>query len=110
MRRSKLETSLCILEVLNNRGPLKITHLMQKADLNYNALEEQLDFLIRQSMIEERVVDKGKIVYAIAPRGVKLLRFFVNLHPTVPKLEANIRNPAIKDKKGTFHNQNSLNC
>jgi predicted transcriptional regulator len=107
VRRSKLETCLSILEILNCRGPLKITHLMQKADLNFNALKGQLDFLINQNMIEERVVDKGTIVYAIGSRGVKLLRFFVNLHPVIRTLEANIRNPSMKEKK--VQNQNNLN-
>jgi predicted transcriptional regulator len=40
MRRSKLETCLSILETLANHDSLKITHVMQKANLNCSVCEE----------------------------------------------------------------------
>jgi predicted transcriptional regulator len=88
VRRSKLETSVCILETLASDGPLKITHVMQKANVNCNVVKNHLDFLIKQSAVEEKIVGKNRVVYAITPRGVKLLRFFVNLQPVIPELES----------------------
>ena len=87
MRRSKLETCLCILETLASHGPLKITHVMQKANVNCNILKNHLDFLIKQCAVEERIVGKNRVVFAITPRGVNLLRFFVNLQPVIEELE-----------------------
>jgi predicted transcriptional regulator len=87
MRRSKLETCLCILETLDRNGPLKITHVMQKANVNCNVLKNHLDFLIKQCAVEERLVEKDRVVYGITPRGVNLLRFFVTLQPIIQELE-----------------------
>jgi predicted transcriptional regulator len=58
MRRSKLEMYIVILNVLANKGPMKMTHIMYKANLNCNVLRENLDFLIKQKLIEERTVKK----------------------------------------------------
>jgi predicted transcriptional regulator len=87
MRRSKLEICFCILETLARHGPLKITHVMQKANVNCNILNIRLDFLIKQGAVEEKFVGKDRIVYAITPRGMSLLRFFVNLQPMISELE-----------------------
>lgn len=88
MRRSKMETCLCILETLESHGPLKITHVIQKANVNCNALKNHLDFLIKQGAVEERSVGKDRVVYAITPRGMNLLRFFLNLQPLISELES----------------------
>ena len=50
MRRSKLEMYVEILRVLGQRGPLKLTHIMYKANFNCVILKEYLDFLIRQGL------------------------------------------------------------
>jgi len=44
MRRSKLEMYIDILKVLAHRGPLKLTHIMYKANVNCSVLKEYLDF------------------------------------------------------------------
>ena len=87
MRRSKLETCFCILETLARHGPLKITHVMQKANVNSNVLKNHLDLLIKQGAVEERFVGTDRIVYTITPRGLNLLRFFVKLQPMISELE-----------------------
>jgi predicted transcriptional regulator len=51
MRRSKLEMYVDILKVLVHWGPLKLTHVMYKADVNCSVLEEYLDFLIKQGLV-----------------------------------------------------------
>ena len=68
MRRSKLEMYVGILKVLAQRGPLKLTHIMYKANVNCSILKEYLDFLIGQGLVEERIVGKRRVVYAL-PRA-----------------------------------------
>jgi hypothetical protein len=61
MRRSKLEMYVDILSVLANRGPLKLTHIMYKANVNCSVLEGLLDFLIKQGLVEKRYLTKSYI-------------------------------------------------
>ena len=80
MRRSKMEMYIDILKVLAQNGPLKLTHVMYKANVNCSVLKEYLDFLIQQRLIEEQILrkkrNKTKIRYAITERGRKVLRYF----------------------------------
>jgi predicted transcriptional regulator len=76
MRRSKLETYVDILKVLAQREPSNLTHIVYKANVNGHVLREYLSFLVNQGLIEERVVGKGKVVYANTARGISVLRFF----------------------------------
>ena len=80
MRRSKLEMYVDILRVLAQRGPLKLTHIMYKANVNCNILKGYLDFLIKQGLIEERLVGKSNVVYAITACGTSVLKFFGELN------------------------------
>ena len=69
MRRSKLEMYVDILRVLAQRGPLKLTHVMYKANVNCSVLKEYLDFLIQHGLVEERIAGKkssaDKVTYRI---------------------------------------------
>jgi predicted transcriptional regulator len=76
-----------ILKVLAQRGPLKLTHIMYKANVNCKVLKEYLDFLIKQGLIEERVIGKGRVVYANTTRGTTVLKFFRELNKVLPLLE-----------------------
>ena len=94
MRRSKMEMSIDILKVLDQNGPLKLTHVMYKANLNCSVLKQNLDFLINQNLIEEQITlkrrNKTKISYAITDRGKTVIKYFneVNraLHITNKKI------------------------
>jgi predicted transcriptional regulator len=87
MRRSKLEMYIDILQVLSHRGPLKLTHVMYKANVNCKVLKEYLDFLIAQNLIEERPVGKNRTVFAITQRGVTVLKYFRELRQALPIVE-----------------------
>ena len=76
MRRSKLEMYVDILTVLAHRGPLKLTHVMYKANVNCSVLKEYLDFLINQGLVEERIVGKARVVFAVTQRGITVLKYF----------------------------------
>jgi predicted transcriptional regulator len=87
MRRSKLEMYIAILNVLAAKGPMKITHVMYKANLNCNVLRANLDFLIKQKLIEERTIKKEHIVFEITQRGINVLKYFKELVKVLPFLE-----------------------
>ncbi len=87
MRRSKLEMYVDILKVLANRGPLKLTHVMYKANVNCSVLKEYLDFLIKQGLVEERMAGKRRVVYAVTQRGLMVLRYFRELKQVLPIVE-----------------------
>jgi predicted transcriptional regulator len=79
MRRSQLEMYVDILEVLDHRGPLKLTHIMNKANVNCSVLKEYLDFLTKQGLVEEKIIGKERKVYAITQLGVTVLEQFREL-------------------------------
>jgi len=87
MRRSKLEMYVDILKVLAQRGPLKLTHVMYKANVNCSILKEYLDFLKKQGLTEERILGKRRVVYAVTQRGVTVLKYFRELKQALPIVE-----------------------
>jgi predicted transcriptional regulator len=87
MRRSKLEMYVDILKVLAHKGPLKLTHIMYKANVNCSVLKQYLDFLIEQELVEEQTVGKKRIVYAITERGLTVLKYFRELKTMLPVVE-----------------------
>lgn len=96
MRRSKLEMYIDILKVLAQRGPLKLTHIMYKANVNCSVLKEYLDFLIQQDLVEEKTVGKKRIVYVVSEKGLKVLNYFRELKVMLPVIEeGQARVPAV---------------
>ena len=87
MRRSKLEMYVDILKVLAQRGPLKLTHIMYKANVNCKVLKEYLDFLVDHGLVEERIVGKRRVVYTTTQRGVTVLKYFRELEQVLPIVE-----------------------
>jgi predicted transcriptional regulator len=93
MRRSKLEMYIDILKVLSQRGPLKLTHVMYKANVNCSVLKEYLDFLLKQGLVEERIVGRSRVVYAVTQHGINILKYFRELEQVLPIVEES-RTPA----------------
>ena len=89
MRRSKMEMHLDILRTLAQKGPLKLTHIMYKSNLNCCVLKEYLDFLIEQELVEEKTIKKEKIVYTITEKGLTVLKYFRELQIMLPIDEEN---------------------
>ena len=87
MRRSKLEMYVDILTVLAHRGPLKLTHVMYKANVNCSVLKEYLDFLLKQGLVEERTMRKQRVVYAVTQCGITVLKYFKELKQVLPIVE-----------------------
>jgi predicted transcriptional regulator len=82
-----MEINIDILKVLAQRGPLKLTHVMYKANVNCSVLKEYIDFLIQQDLIEERTLKKERIVYAVTEKGLKVLKYFRELKFMLPLTE-----------------------
>ena len=84
MRRSKLELHIDILRSLAHHGPLILTHIMYKANVNCTALKEYLEFLIQHTLIAEQTLlkrrCKTKLVYTITERGLTALKYFRELN------------------------------
>jgi predicted transcriptional regulator len=76
-----------ILEVLAQGGPLKLTHIMYKAHVNCNLLRECLDFLIKQGLVEVKIIGRERKVYAITQLGVTVLEQFRELKEALPIIE-----------------------
>ncbi len=87
LRRSKLEVYVDILTVLSQRGPLKLTHVMYKANVNCSVLTEYLDYLIGHGLVDERNIGKDRIVYAVTQQGISVLKYFGELKQALPILE-----------------------
>ena len=94
MRRSHLEMYVEIIRVLAQKGPLKLTHIMYKANLNCSVLKEDLCFLVKQGLVEERTIGKAKVVFAVTQRGINVLRYFRELKQALP-IDEEARNLAI---------------
>ena len=88
MKRSKLETYIDIVNVLARNGPLKLTHVMYKANVNCNVLKGDLGFLIKQGLVEERTLTKERVVFTVTPRGITVLNYFRQLTEMLPGIAA----------------------
>jgi predicted transcriptional regulator len=96
MRRSKFEMHLDIIRTLAQKGPLKLTHIMYKANVNCSVLREQLDFLIQQNIVDEKTLKKEKVVFELTEKGFSILRTFRELQTLMPVDDENTRGiPAI---------------
>jgi len=75
-----MEMYIDILKVMAQNGPMKLTHVMYKANVNCNVLKENLDFLLQQNLIEEQITvkkrNKTKIRYAITEKGRTVIKYF----------------------------------
>jgi len=91
MRRSKLEMYVDILQVLAFKGQLKLTHIMYKSNVNCKVLKLQLDFLIKNNLVEARLLRREKTVYAITPKGISILKAFTEIKQIFPIEENNTR-------------------
>ena len=91
MRRSKLEMFVDILQVLALKGPLKLTHIMYKSNVNCKVLKSQLDFLMKNGLVEERILRREKIVYAITQKGISTLKAFTQIKQVFPLEEKPVR-------------------
>jgi len=87
MRRSKLETNVDILKALARHGPLKLTHIMYKANVNCSILKQQLNSLIEQDLVETTMLRRKTVTYAIRDKGRRVLKAFWELNKALQLTE-----------------------
>jgi len=87
MRRARLEMQVDILKVLARNGPLKLSHIMYKANINCHVLKQCLDFLIQQNLVEERTLSKKRVAYAVTERGRTTLKHFREINSALLLIE-----------------------
>ena len=87
MRRSKLEIYIDLLNVLALKGQLKITDIIDKSNANCNVQMEQLEFLVKNSLVEEKSVEKEIAAFAITDKGIHVLKFFGEINQVLPNEE-----------------------
>jgi predicted transcriptional regulator len=87
VRRSKLELYVDIINVLSQKGPLKLTHLMHKTNTNCGVLSVYLDSLLEKGLIEKRIIEQERIVFAVTQRGKTVMNYFRELTQILPIIE-----------------------
>ncbi len=88
MRRSRLELCESILEAALSK-PLSYERLAYNTSIDCTVLERHLNFLIENSLIEERPTEK-KTLYAITERGVAVLKA-LNFQKYLGKIKSKLR-------------------
>jgi predicted transcriptional regulator len=88
MHRSKLETYEAILEALVKK-PLTRDNIAYETNMDCAALKSRLDFLLKNSLIEERN-RREKIFYALTERGITVLKT-LNFQKYLEKIASTIR-------------------
>jgi len=73
MLRTRREMHVDIIKVLARHGPLKISHIMYKVNINCHVLKQCLDFLIQRNLVEKLTLSKKRVVYAITERSRTIL-------------------------------------
>jgi len=84
-----MEIHLDVLRTLAQKGPLKLTHIMYKSNVNCCVLKEYLDFLIQNDLVEEKIIKKERIVYKVTEKGLSVLKYFRELQIMLPIDEEN---------------------
>ncbi len=67
MTRSRLEKYFSILEVLVPQ-PLKFENISYETDIECNTLKRYLGFLISHKLVEERHLNRKKVLYGVTPK------------------------------------------
>jgi len=87
MKRSKLEMYVDILHLLAEDGPLKLTDLMNTANISSCQIKQQMAFLVKQGMVNEKPVGKTRVTYSVSESGLRAVKFFRGEKPVLPLVE-----------------------
>ena len=85
-----MEIYFDILNVLVRYGPLKLTHIIYKANVNCNILLKCINHLIKQGSVEERFMEEGKRVYTVTRRGLDVVKAFKGVKQALPIAEKGV--------------------
>jgi predicted transcriptional regulator len=74
MHRPKLKIFIEILSILASRGPMKLTQLTTRVELNKTRLRKHLRLLKKRNLVERQNLGENKIFYVVTERGLKVLK------------------------------------
>ena len=86
---------IAILNVLATNGPMKITHISQKVNVNASVLKEYLEFFQKQQFVEQKKIGKRRVTYELSIRGLKVLKYFNEIRGVLQSVEKGQSIPAI---------------
>ena len=86
-RRSKIEIRIDILTILSQRGPSRITHIMYDSNTNCAVLKGNLTYMIKQGLVEKKIVGHDRVAYIITTKGTSILTAFKKLRQILPIVE-----------------------
>lgn len=87
MRRSRFEVQIGILNALAQYEPLKPTHIMYNAHLNFNALKQVLKPLITNGLVKGQKLGKKRKLYSITEKGQRVLEYTRKIDNSLPVME-----------------------
>ena len=87
MRPSKLEVCIDIIQILVQRGPLKLSLVTYEANLDSNVVKGILDFLTKEGIVKKRIVGKRLVVYEVNLKGVNVVKYFRESTKAFPIVE-----------------------
>jgi len=88
MHRSKLKVCIEILCILASFGPMKLTQLTTKVELNKTRLREHLKLLKKGSLVERQNFGENRIFYVVTERGLKVLKVIDPIVKEARKIQA----------------------
>ncbi|VVB78616.1 Winged helix-turn-helix [uncultured archaeon] len=74
-KRTRLEVIRDLLEVLQKNKQVKITHLIYKANLSNNSIKPYIEYLLKNNLAEQTIVDE-KRMFKITLKGNEFLLEF----------------------------------
>ena len=74
MQRSKLKICMEVLCILASDGPMKLTQLTTKVELNKTRLRQHLRLLKNRNLVERQNLGENKIFYVVTERGLQVLK------------------------------------
>ena len=87
MFKSNLEVYVDILHELACQGPLQISNLKDKTKIDGSTSKKHLEFLVHNSLVEKRPINKTQVLYTITERGQTIISWFLKVNDDL-KLEA----------------------
>ena len=88
MHRSKLTICIEVLSILASRGPMKLTQLMTKVELNKTRLRQHLRLLKKRNLVERQNLGENKIFYVVTERGLEMLKVIGPIIKEARKIQA----------------------
>jgi len=84
MRRSRLQMHIDVLDALVLYGPMRLTRITYKANLNFTLLNPILKELLKKELVVKRKLKKNVVVYAATNAGRATLSRFGELTQILP--------------------------